>query len=210
MITVIEGGYIVEKTKVKDIYKLIGLIVINDNLDCMRVTLDSYIKAVNSLNKEMIIKTIDSQCSVIKNFWSPKYEYYILKGDKVSYIDSYFGCTLSERLSGVKKDFIDSYHLVYLNSNKDRLGLIEVTLGVYLGSKEIIKPKYFSAYFRRPIELGYLYYVVSYNKGKLELVPRYLDNNNSYIVRDYPRISTYLKKLMIAFIQKLMFGVSLF
>lgn len=25
MITVIEGGYIVEKTKVKDIYKLIGL-----------------------------------------------------------------------------------------------------------------------------------------------------------------------------------------
>ena len=194
MITVIEGGYIVEKTKVKDIYKLIGLIVINDNLDCMRVTLDSYIKAVNSPNKGVIIKTIDSQSSVIKNFWDYKYEYYILKGDKISYIDSYFGCALSERLSGVKKDFIESYHLVYLNSNKDRLGLIEVTLGVYLGYKEIIKPKYFSAYFRRPIELGYLYYVVSYNKVKLELVPRYLDNNNSYILRDYPRLCTYLKK----------------
>ena len=194
MITVVEGGYVVEKTKVKDIYKLIGLIVINSNLDCMRVTLDSYIKAVNSLNTEMTIKTIDSQSGVIKNFWSPKYDYYILKGDKVSYIDSYFGCALSERLSGVKKDFIDSYHLVYLNSNKDRLGLIGVTLGVYLGSKEIIKPKYFSAYFKRQMGLGYLYYVVSYNKSKLELVPRYLDNDNSFIVRDYPRISTYLKK----------------
>ena len=29
MITVIEGGYIVEKTKVKDIYKLIVLIIIS-------------------------------------------------------------------------------------------------------------------------------------------------------------------------------------
>lgn len=194
MITVIEGGYIVEKTKLKDVYKLIGLIVINDNLDCMRVTLDSYIKAVNSSNKDMTIKTIDSQCKAVKNFWSHKNEYYIAKGDNVSRLDSWFGNVLGERLSGVKNNFIDSYHLVCFNSNKDRLGLIEVTLGVYLGCKEIIKPRYFSAYFMRHIRLGYFYYVVSYNKGKLDLVPIYLDSNNTFIARDYPRISTYLKK----------------